>query len=119
MQYTWRDGDDNANESVAPIPREETLKRRKENRNGIPDLVFEVVNNLLLTKPRKNNRIIITQDEILNKLTGDEDCGRFNRQTILDKGWLDFEDIYREVGWRVTYDKPGFNDSYRPYFIFE
>ena len=119
MQYTWRDGGDNANESVVPISREEALKIRKENRNGIPDLVFEVVNNLLLTKPRKNNKIIISQDEILNQLTGDEDCGRFNRQTILDKGWLDFEDIYREVGWRVTYDKPGFNDTYKPYFVFE
>lgn len=119
MPYTWRDGGNHANESVMPISREEALKIRKENRNGIPDLVFEVVNNLLLTKPWKNNRIIITQDEILNKLTGDEECGRLSRQTILDKGWLDFEDIYRENGWKVTYDKPGYNDDYRPYFIFE
>ena len=119
MPYTWRDGGNHANESVMPISREEALKIRKENRNGIPDLVFEVVNNLLLTKPWKNNRIFITQDEILNKLTGDEDCGKLNRQTILDKGWLDFEDIYRENGWKVTYDKPGYNENYKPYFIFE
>lgn len=119
MPYTWRDGGNHANESVMPISRDEALKIRKENRNGIPDLVFEVVNDLLLTKPWKNNRIIITQDEILNKLTGDEDCGKLSRQTILDNGWLDFEDIYRENGWKVTYDKPGFHDTYRPYFIFE
>lgn len=119
MPYTWRDGNNHANESVMPISREEALKRRKENRNGIPDLVFEIVNELLLTKPRKNNRIIITQDEILDKLTGDEDCGRFSRQAVFDNGWLDFEDIYREVGWKVTYDKPGYNENYKPYFIFE
>lgn len=115
MQNKWKD----ANESVAPISREEALKIREKNRNNIPDLVFKIVNDLLLTKPRKNNRIIITQDEILNQLLGDEDCGRFNRQAMLDKGWLDFEDIYREVGWKVTYDKPGFNEDYKPYFIFE
>lgn len=119
MQYEWRDGGDNANRSVMPISREEALKIRQESRNGIPDIVFEVVNDLLLTKPRKNNRIIITQDEILNKLTGDEGCDRFRRQAMLDKGWLDFEDIYREVGWRVTYDKPAYNENYKPYFIFE
>lgn len=119
MPYTWRDGGNHANESVMAISREEALKIRKENRNGIPNLVFEVVNELLLTKPRKNNKIIITQDEILKELTGDKDCGRFSRQEVFDNGWLDFEDIYREVGWKVTYDKPGYNENYKPYFIFE
>lgn len=32
--------------------------------------------------------------------------------------WLNVEDAYREAGWTVAYDKPGFNESYAPYFMF-
>ncbi len=32
--------------------------------------------------------------------------------------WLDVEDIYRKNGWRVEYDKPGFNEGYDATFTF-
>lgn len=32
--------------------------------------------------------------------------------------WLDVEDIYRKSGWKVEYDKPGFNESYEATFTF-
>lgn len=29
-----------------------------------------------------------------------------------DHGWLDLEDIYRDEGWTVEYDSPGYNETY-------
>jgi hypothetical protein len=40
------------------------------------------------------------------------------RQLIFDKGYLDVESIYKAVGWKVEYDKPGYNESYEPSFKF-
>ena len=33
--------------------------------------------------------------------------------------YLDFEDEYRTIGWKVTYNKPAYCETYEPYFIFE
>ena len=40
------------------------------------------------------------------------------RQKIYDQGWLDFEPLYREVGWNVEYDKPAYYEHYDAYFKF-
>ena len=40
------------------------------------------------------------------------------RQDIFDNHWLDVEDLYRKNGWKVDYDKPGYNESYNAYFVF-
>jgi hypothetical protein len=37
---------------------------------------------------------------------------------IFDKHWLDVEDIYRRVGWKVRFDQPGYNEDYKAYFVF-
>jgi hypothetical protein len=33
--------------------------------------------------------------------------------------WLDVEDIFEKAGWKVEYDKPGYNESYDAYFSFK
>lgn len=37
---------------------------------------------------------------------------------IYNKGWLDVEDIFRKAGWKVEYDKPGYNEDYEATFSF-
>ncbi len=32
--------------------------------------------------------------------------------------WLNVEELYRAQGWTVTYDKPGYNESYPATFTF-
>lgn len=39
-------------------------------------------------------------------------------QEIFDRHLLDVEPVYRAAGWLVTYDKPGWNETYSPKFIF-
>lgn len=37
---------------------------------------------------------------------------------VYNRGFLDVEPIYRKAGWKVKYDKPGYNESYEAYFEF-
>ena len=43
---------------------------------------------------------------------------RVTRAQIFKHNWLDVEDIYRQAGWAVEYDSPGFNEDYEPSFTF-
>jgi hypothetical protein len=40
------------------------------------------------------------------------------RAEVFSKHYLDFEDVYRKQGWKVYFDRPGFNESYTATFTF-
>lgn len=40
------------------------------------------------------------------------------KDEVYDKHYLDFEDIYREKGWIVEYNKPGYNETYSATYEF-
>lgn len=83
----------------------------------IPDEVIKVVNELLSEKCYNGfYSVTILQDEIVDRLVKD---GRFIRNELYENHWLDFEPIYREAGWDVKYDKPGFNETYKANFTFK
>lgn len=39
---------------------------------------------------------------------------------VLEKHYLDIEEIYHQAGWEVTYTKPDYNEAipFEPYFVF-
>lgn len=39
--------------------------------------------------------------------------------TTFDIRWLNVEELYRANGWSVTYDKPGYNETYDASFLFK
>jgi len=39
-------------------------------------------------------------------------------EDIYKNGWLDIEDIFEKAGWKVDYDKPGYNETYDATFSF-
>ena len=41
------------------------------------------------------------------------------RALIFKKGWLNVEEMYREAGWQVTYDRPAYNETGYAYFYFK
>jgi hypothetical protein len=45
--------------------------------------------------------------------------GGMQRREIYDAGWLNVEEAYRDAGWKVTYDKPGYNETGEARFTFE
>jgi len=77
--------------------------------------VEQIVDTLLLERANKR-QIIIYQDEIVKAL---KSLKKYSRKDIFENGLLDFEDAYGAQGWKVTYDKPAYNEDYRAYFLFE
>lgn len=82
-----------------------------------PKCVFEAVNELIATH-YTNGRAHFTQDDVIDKIQhySGYDIGR---KEIFDNGYLNFEEVYREQGWKVEYDKPGYNESYKANFTFK
>lgn len=44
--------------------------------------------------------------------------GNIGTRFVYENHYLDIEHIYRQAGWEVYYDKPGYNESYPPTFTF-
>ena len=81
----------------------------------IPDFVAEAVNTLL-SKNYKPRGTKINQEDIIQEIIRIKPD--LARQAIFDNGYLDFEAAYEAKGWRVTYDKPGYNETYPASFLF-
>lgn len=80
----------------------------------IPPEVYDAFNSLLQGKPR-GKPIRIKQTEVVELIVTKLKC---ERKDIFENHWLDVEEDYRKAGWTVTYDKPGFNECYDPYYKF-
>ena len=81
---------------------------------SLPDFIYNIVNTLLEEK-FDGEAARITQDEIIARICTSQGC---KRHEVLDNGWLNFETAYRNAGWSVNYDSPGYNESYDAYFYF-
>lgn len=81
----------------------------------IPEQVFDVFNSLI-ARDLSQGEATVYQDEVVAEL---ENRG-MSRQAIYGNKWLDVEDSYREVGWRVKYDRPVYwgGENFRAYFHF-
>lgn len=83
---------------------------------AFPDFVLEEWNKLIAVKFTAGSARI-TQEEAMQALLPHTQAG--NRREVFDSGWLDIEEIYREQGWKVTFDKPGYNEDYDANFTFK
>lgn len=91
--------------------------------DAIPGFVIQAVNELLAQR-FDGGSCIIKQEEVIERAQGiaqasDAPEDWSNRRSFYDKHWLDFEGVYCQFGWKVTYDKPGYCENYDPYFKFE
>ena len=95
-----------------PISPDEVATTKLKN---IPDEVIEAFNEIIAQNFSRSCSNFKQKDVvklIMIRLVA------IDRQTIFDNGWLDVEDIYREAGWKVEYDKPAYNEDYEPNFTF-
>lgn len=104
--------------SVKPITPQEAHEKFCETQ--IPDFVIEVINDLISRESSQPNRSVdIKQNEIIEKIIKHPDFPKdTSRQDIFDKYWLNFETIYEKAGWKVKYDKPGYNETYDAFYTF-
>jgi len=99
---------------VKPITPDEVTSGRK-----IPDEVI-VAFNTLIEKNWDGERSVIGQrdaiDEILRNFSGR--IPPMTKDYIFDNHYLDVEGIFSNVGWKVTFDKPAYNETYEATFTF-
>jgi hypothetical protein len=92
-----------------PLSPKEVLNKHV---TSIPSFVIDAVNELLIKKVKCNGSICIYQEDIKAEVLKYSD--EFNIR------WLDFEPLYREVGWDVVYRKGAWNDpNDNSYFDFK
>jgi hypothetical protein len=58
----------------------------------------------------------IRQDYVVDKIKKKIEI---DYREIFDMYYLDVEEIFRDAGWIVTYDKPGYNETYPATFEFK
>lgn len=91
---------------------------------AFPDWVFEAFNQCIAME-YTGKRATVKQDAVIDKMIElqggafDEAARQSMRRTIFDKGYLNVEEVYREQGWNVEYDKPGYNESYGAFWVFK
>lgn len=91
--------------------------------NNIPDFVVRAVNSLI-TKKYHQSGFNLTQDEVIDEIekcyaANTESCVPYERSMVFSKGWLDFEPLFNTFGWKVTYDKPAYYESYKAFYTFK
>ncbi len=106
--------------TVKPITPAQA-KKVKAKAPGIPDFVIEAFNELIAEKfDGKEARITIA--EATERIKKKEYEYHGHDRLLLEnfnKEWLNIEEVYRRNGWKVEYDKPGYNESYTGYYIFK
>lgn len=107
---------------------EEMEEERKNNSNAIspedidtnmediiPKYVTDAVNTLI-KKNYRGSSFTIKQKEIVAEIQKKK---KVTSQFLFENNYLDFEDIYRNRGWAVEYEKPCYGDSdFDAYFKF-
>lgn len=79
----------------------------------IPPAVFEVINTFI-AQGAGIRPVTVRQKDIVEELVK----RGLSRDEIFEKHWLDVEGLYEAAGWKVEYDKPGYNETYDAYFVF-
>lgn len=97
--------------AVQPITPGDVAAQKARN---LPDIVIEVWNETI-AKHFVDGRSKFEQEEVVKALMRRTNC---RRETVFDDGWLDIEALYEAAEWTVTYDKPGFNETYAATFEF-
>lgn len=113
--------------AITPSQAKEAARLRKI--QSIPSFVIEAINSLLIEKVNQHGYAKLYQDDIIAKIleadaewtdpTNGSIHIKVDRNMIFEKRWLDFEDLFNEVGWHVTYDQPGYNESYTSCWEFQ
>lgn len=105
---------------VKPISPKALIEARKKPKFFPPEIIEAF--NELITKNFNGGEARVLQKEIqalaLSKMV--KNGRNASSKDIYDNGWMDVEPLFRASGWRVEYDKPGYNDAppYDAFFVF-
>ena len=99
---------------IKPITPEEA---RNEAKSNIPEFVIIGVNNAIKSHYHKSG-FTIKQKDILAEIMKVAPDDMTNNE-IFENHWMDFEDLYKNFGWNISYDSPGYCESYDEKYEFK
>lgn len=101
--------------TIKPItPQEAELQEGSQ----IPDAVIGIFNKLIV-KNLHNGQAKITITEVEQAILAEVQSHiALPSNYTINHDWLDVEPIFRRAGWKVTYDKPAYFETYEGYYIF-
>ncbi len=97
---------------MKPMTPTEVQTLKAEN---VPDFVIKAVNYFLVKNNHGQSAIVIVQTDLVEHICANN-C--VSRENLFKEHMLDFEGTYRSAGWKVSYDKPGYNEVYDAHWIF-
>lgn len=80
----------------------------------LPEGVIEAFNDLIALH-YDGTSATFEQDDVVEEIM--DNLG-MTREGVFQGHLLDVAPVYRAAGWGVTYDKPGYNESYTATFTF-
>ena len=101
---------------LSPIRPHEIVGKKQE---ITPDYVIAAFNELIAENWNGTYSVVGQWSVVTLILKKAEEAGAcIYVRNIYDNHWLDVKEIYRVVGWQVDYDKPDYNETYEPTFMF-
>jgi hypothetical protein len=81
---------------------------------NIPAPVIDAFNKLIALN-YSGGSATVRQGDVIAEVTGNTEL---TSGEIFDKGYLNVEEIFRAAGWKVSYTKPDYTESFPAYFEF-
>ncbi len=99
---------------IKPIQPKDVIK---EKQRSLPDQVVETFNELIAENWNGSDALIY-QEDVVARIKKKFLPKRITNKKIFDNHWLDVEDVFKNAGWSVYYDKPAYNEDYKASFSF-
>ena len=99
--------------NTLPLSPDQILKSKIDR---IHPSMIKVINELL-HEWNGSGSITIFESEIIDKFLELEPD--YNRSDVISNGWMDFEHLYRLIGWDVEYESPSYREEFREHYIFK
>ena len=88
---------------VTPI-RPDQVEGRKQ--AAIPVELIAAVNDLIVKNWDGHQARVLAKDVVAAV------ADTYTAKELYANRWMDFEPTFREAGWEVKYDQPGYNETY-------
>lgn len=100
-----------SSEGVKPITPSQAMRQKQSTLPAAVLLVF----NQVIVETFNGTSASFKADRIVKEI-----CIQMGikSEDVYKRHYLDVEEVYRRAGWEVTYDQPGFNETYPATFTF-
>lgn len=86
--------------------------------NMLPAYVFDAFNEMIAKNLTTGHRAQFKQKDVISLIVGKSN-GDVDRDGVFSRRMLDVNSHYRQAGWKIDHDQPGYNESYDAFFIFD